>query len=238
MKTSAKKELPALLDDIRQSLETLESNLPKLVEAMNVSRFSKLPSKVWFYREALVWRMVELSRTAFENLERDRLVSGVTLTRAAVETSAALWYLCAKVAAAVESDSVGDIDDYLIRLVVGIATDPPATENGEVFPRPIRVDHFLRQADKDIEGFSKQYGILSEYAHPNWAGTVLLYAKHDPEKRLTEFGQNIRMGKNTKGIGAVNLSAALTMFERSYKRIGELIPAFTALSEKNLRSEA
>lgn len=232
------KQLPALLDEIRQRLELFESNLPKRVDAMDVSRISKLPYKVLFYREALVWRIVEIGRSAFEDFGRDNVASAIVLTRAALETSAALWYLCAKVAAAVESGSVGDIDAYLVRLVVGIATDPPTLKDGAAFPRPIKVGQFLRQVEKDIEGFSRQYGILSEYAHPNWAGTVLLYAKHDQENRRTDFGQNMRKGENTRVIGVVNLSVALAMFERSYERIRELIPAFTALCEKSLVNRA
>jgi hypothetical protein len=235
-----KERLPVLLDEIRQRVALLESNLPKRVDAMAVSRISKLPHKVLFYREALIWRMAELGRTACEDFERDKLVSAIVLTRAAVETSAALWTLCAKVTATIESGLVGDIDEYLMRLVVGIATDPPANPvaSGEAFPRPIRVRDFLKQADKDIEGFSRQYGILSEYAHPNWAGTVLLYAKHDRENRLTDFGQNIRKGENTKLIGVSNLSVALAMFETSYNRIVDLVPTFTALCEKNLKEQA
>lgn len=118
----------ALMDEIRQRLEVLESNLPNRVDAMAVSRISKLPHKVLFYREALMWRMVELGRTAFDNLEREKLVAAIVLTRAVVETGAALWYLCAKVASAVESDSAGDIDDYLMKLAGGIATDTPTTD--------------------------------------------------------------------------------------------------------------
>lgn len=234
---SVEKSLVSLMDEIRGRLELLECSLPKRVDAMAVSRISKLPYKVMFYREALIWRMTELGRTAFENFERDKLVSAIVLTRSAVETSAAIWYLRAKVASAVESDSVGDIDDYLMKVAVGIATDAPTTDDTTRvdFPRPVRVSAFLKQADKDIEGFSHQYGILSEYAHPNWAGTVLLYAKHDPENRRTDFGQNIRKGDNTKKIGVLNLSVALAMFEVSYNRITDLTPSFTTVCESGLQ---
>jgi len=227
-----KDSLVSLMDEIRGRLELLESNLPQRVDAMAVSPTSKLPFKVLLYREALIWRMVELGRPAFENFERDRLVSGIVLARAAVETSAALWFLCAKVAAAVASNAVGDIDDYLMKLVAGMATGAPKTDastSDATLPRPVRVAAFLNQADKDIEGFSHQYGILSEYAHPNWAGTVLLYAKHDPENRLTDFGHNMREGDNTKRIGICNLSVALAMFETSYNRITDLVPNFVRL---------
>ncbi len=232
------KQMSALLDEIRQMLQVFESKLPRRIDAMAVSKLSKLPYKVLLYRESLMWRMAELGRSAFEDFERNRLVSATVLTRAAVETSAALWCLCAKIAAAIQADCVGNIDEHLMMLAVGIATDAPTTEDGAAFPRPIRVGHFLKEVEKDVEDFSRQYGILSEYAHPNWAGTVLLYAKHDPENRVTEFGQNIRMAENTRCIGVVNLSVALAMFERSYDRCSELIPEFAAICEKSLKATA
>jgi hypothetical protein len=225
----------SLMDEIRGRLELLESSLPKRVDAMAVSPTSKLPFKVLLYREPLIWRMVELGRAAFENFERDRLVAAIVLVRAAVETSAALWDLCAKVGAAVESDSVGDIDDYLMKLVIGTKTTASTTDI--TLPRPVQVGAFLKQADKDIEGFSHQYGILSEYAHPNWAGTALLYSKTDKGNLVTDLGQNIRQAENTKRVGVINLSVALAMFETSYNSIADLIPAFTKLCESRLKKK-
>ena len=195
---------------------------------MAVSQVSKLPYKALLYREALIWRMSELGREALESYQRDKLVSAIALTRAAVETSAALWYLRTKMDAVVKSGVVGDIDDYLMRLVMGKATGAGPTDplqSNSVLPRPIKVGTFLKQVDKDSQGFSHQYGVLSEYAHPNWAGTALLYSKHIPADRCTIFGPNIR-GGSTKNIGVANLSVALMMFERSYARIGDLMPKF------------
>jgi hypothetical protein len=229
--------LASLMDEIRARLDLLESSLPKRVDGWALSQMSKLPFKVLVYREALSWRMAELGRVAFEEFEKGRLAAAIVLTRAAVETSAGLWYLCAKVDASVESAEVGDIDDYLMKLIAGIATGAPTdVSTGEaITPRPIKVGVFLKEVEKDIEGFSHQYGILSEYAHPNWAGTVYLYAKYDKEKGLADFGQNIRNPGSTKGTGVNNLSVALAMFERSYNRIADLIPAFTKLCESRLK---
>lgn len=231
--------IPSLMDEIRGRLELFESNLPKRVDAMAVSPTSRLPFKVLLYREALIWRIVELGREAFENFVEDRLVSGIVLTRAAVETSAALWYLCAKVAAVVDSKAVGDVDEYLMKMVMGTSTGAPKTSASPtdvILPRPVKVSAFLKQVDKDIEGFSHQYGILSEYSHPNWAGTSLLYSKDDTESRVTYFGQNIRRAESTKRVGVLNLSVALEMFERSYNRISDLLPAFITLCESQLKA--
>ena len=232
------RDIPALIEEIRGRIELLESNLPTRVDAMAVSPISKLPYKGMLYREALVWRMAELGREALESFEKNRLVSAIVLTRAAVETSAALWYLCKKVDEVVKSGVVGDIDNNLMRLMMGSATGASADDanaTDSVLPRPIKVGDFLKQVEKDIKGFSHQYGILSEYAHPNWAGTALLYSKPKPEDRSTIFGQNIR-GSNTKNIGVVNLSVALMMFDRSYNRIADLMPTFISLCENRLQA--
>jgi hypothetical protein len=217
---------------IRGRLEMFESRLPKNVEG---SGTSKLPFKVSVYRAALIWRIVELGRAAFDEFEKDRLVAGIVLTRAVVETSAALWYLCAKVQSVVASENVGDIDTYLMKMVAGVATG--ATKEDEALPRPIRVSAFLERTEKDIEGFSHQYGILSEYAHPNWAGTVLLYCEYAREGRMAELRPNIRENVGTKRIGVGNLSMALLTFERSFDRIRDLQPAFIALCESSLKNK-
>ena len=184
--------------------------------------------------------MAELGRAAFEEFEEDRLAAAIVLTRAAVETSAALWYLCGKVEASVESAEVGDIDDYLMKMNMGMATDPPTDpETGEaIMPRPIKIGKFLDSVEKDLAGFNRQYGYLSEYAHPNWAGTIYLYSKFDKENGVADFGQNIREPDGTKITGVGNLSVALLMFERRYNHLSDLIPEFTKLCEERLKKAA
>jgi hypothetical protein len=223
----------SLMDEIRERVQALESNLPKQLDAMDVSRTAKLPWKALFYRESLIWRMTELGRAAVENLERDRLVSAIVLIRAAVETSAALWYLWGKIAAAVESNALGDIDTYLMRLISGVKLTDDAT-----FPQAINILTFLESVEKEVEGFSHQYAVLCEYAHPNSSGTSQSYVQHDREQLTTSFGQNTRTADNTRMIGLINLSVSLLMFEVKYKCITELIPAFTTLCENQLKQRA
>ncbi|MGC1107840.1 MAG: hypothetical protein WA876_15020 [Candidatus Acidiferrales bacterium] len=232
--------LVSRLDEIRERLSLLESNLPKRVDGWALSQLSKLPFKVLVYREALSWRMAELSRAAFEEFEKARLAAAIILTRAAFETSAALWYLCTKVEASVESAELGDIDDYLMKMSMGMATDPPTDPaTGEpIMPRPVRIGTFLNCVEKDIEGFSRQYGYLSEYAHPNWTGTVYLYLKFDQGNAAADLGQNIRQPENTKLIFAVSLSNALLIFELSYNRITDIVPRFIKLCENRLDNAA
>jgi hypothetical protein len=212
------------MSEIRERLQTLESKLPKSLDAMAVSRI-KLPWKPVLLGDVFSWRMADLARGAFENFEKDRLASAIVLTRAAVETCAALWHLCEKVSDAVDAKTVGDIDDYLMKLIMGSKTD-------SALPQALNVLKFVDHVNKAIEGFRHQYDLLSEYAHPNWAGTSLLFLKHNEETLVTDFGTNLRTENATK-IGVLNLSVALMIFERSQVRLSDLIPDFTALCEAN-----
>lgn len=222
-----------LMDEIRGRLELFESNLPKHLDAFALSPDSKLPAKVLRYRESLIWRIAEVGRAAFHEIEKKRLVSGIVLTRAVVETSAALWYLHSKVDDAIKSNDIGDIDLYLVKLNVGIATAPPELTDGE-FPRPVKIGKFLEQVERVIPGFSEHYGVLSEFAHPNWAGTVSIYSKYHPESLTIEFGQNMRGEDQAKGLGVNSLHGALELFEMTYNNLTNSMLAFVELCRRHL----
>jgi hypothetical protein len=167
--------------------------------------------------------MAELSHGAFENFERERLALAILETRAAVETSAALWYLHAKLDTALRARAMGDIDDFLMKLSLGSRTDT------DIMPQAINVLNFVDRLEKDVKGLRQQYDRLCEFAHPNWAGTALLYSKHDQANLWTDFGANIRGVNGPKQIGVTNLSVALMLFERSYNLVADVMPAFIKL---------
>jgi hypothetical protein len=175
--------------------------------------------------------MAELSRGAFENFEKDRLALAILETRAAVETCAALWYLHAKLDATLKAGAVGDIDEFLMKLSMGSRTDT------DIMPQAISVLTFVDRVEKDVEGFRHQYDLLSEFAHPNWAGTALLYSKPDPPNLWTDFGANIRGIDGPKQVGVLNLSVALMFFERSYNRIADIMPALIELCKGTVKAD-
>jgi len=121
------------------------------------------------------------------------------LTRAAVEPTAALWYLCNKISSALKAGNLGDVDDYLMRLSLG-------SRIWEESPDPINVLTFVDCVNKTVEGFRQQYDSLSEYSHPNYSGTTGLYSKNDTENIVTDFGANVRNTESPKHIGVINLS--------------------------------
>jgi hypothetical protein len=61
-----------------------------------------------------------------------------------------------------------------------------------------------------------------------------LFSKSGPPNFCTDFGANIRASNSTTKSEVSGLSVALIMFERSYNRIGDRMPAFIALCENQL----
>lgn len=221
------RDIPALMKEIRGRIDLLEANLPARIDAATISLTAKLPFKALWYRETLVWRFAELCRSAFEDYSKDKLCSAILLTRAAVESVAAMWYLNVKISQAVTIQRLGDIDSQLMRLLGGSRTDTN-------MPEAINVLNFIDNVEKEVEGFRHQYELLSEYAHPNRAGTVLLFSKPDYEQRQVDFGSNLRSSENVRLCGVINLSVSLLLFENVYNEMARSIPAFVELCERSL----
>lgn len=216
------------ITEIEECLQTLKRNLPRRIDPIALSR-SKLPFKALAYRETLIWRVEELGRTAFENLHADLLAAAILLTRAAIETTAALWYLFNKLNVAVKAGSVGDLDHYLNRLSVG-------TRNwkDDGWPEAVSVLTFLDCSEKTFKGFRHAYDELSEYAHPNYLGTTGLYSRIDPEGNLIDFGPEAKGLKHPRYACALNLTVLLMIFEDTYDKLADLMPAFITLCETDL----
>jgi hypothetical protein len=208
--------------EIRSCVEWLEAKLPRRVEATD-SFFS---FKTSLYRASLIWRMAELSRGALENFEKGRLALAILETRAAIETSAALWFMHAKLASTVESRTLGNIDEFLSKLGWGSKADPDPHEAFNVLK-------FVDCVDKDYKGFRDQYEILSEYAHPNGAGTVSLFSSIDATNCWADFGGKTPDIDRSKWIGVTTLNVAVLSFMLSEKRFADIMPAFVALCDRH-----
>jgi hypothetical protein len=224
METERKNTIEAWIVEADGRLTVFERNLPRRCDPVAMSR-SKLPFKALSYRETLTWRMTELGRCALEHFKQDKVAAAVLLTRAVVETTASLWFLRKKIAAAVKAAELGDIDNYLMKLAFG-------TKQWEEFPAAINVLTFVDSVEKEVEGFRKQYDSLSEIAHPNYAGTTGLFSTTDYENILISFGPNSKQTFNAKLAGMANLSSALGIFEHCYNKMADELPAFVELCEQ------
>jgi hypothetical protein len=228
--TPGQRTIDDLTTEIRGRLDRLEASRQSRLDARDLGTRSQLPFYALYCREIWMWRVVELGRDAFNCFENEDFVSAMVLTRAAMETTAALWTLRAKLEKALKLGSVNisELGTYLAQLRVGQGKAVARPDD----PKAVNVMDFVRAVEKDCEGFEHQYDRLSEFAHPNWSGTTGLYSRFDHDEVLAEFGRNIRGGEGTKGIGLTNLSVALLFFEHTYNRLTGLMPAFIELCER------
>ena len=219
-----------LLKEAKQRCQLLSECLPKRVDPASISYTAKIPWKAIVYREALIWRTEELARTSYEMFTRNELASAVILTRACMESVAAMWYLQEKIQHVIDTKEAGDINDVLMRLLMGSKNDITDIESVSVLT-------FVEKINKDIDGFERSYKSLCEYAHPNWSGTSFLYSKPNSEKIWIDYGKNIRGKESVAVIGLTNLNTSLMIFEHSYNEVGDLMPDFIGICEKNLTSQ-
>jgi hypothetical protein len=213
--------------EIARCLDAFARDLPTQIDAPAISHV-KLPGYAIWYRETMIWRFTELAQDALEKLDRKRLASAILLTRAAVETAAALWYLDTKIAGAIKSGDLADLGEKLKQLVVG-SKDPSAHADG--VPKAINVLTFVGQVDKEIGGYAGQYAALCEYSHPNHDGAAGLYSHPHKDTGLIDFGSNVRGAGSHEMICALNLSVAVLMFNHSYAAIADSMTELVLLCE-------
>lgn len=219
-----KTERVDLIDEIQEGLAWLQTALPTLIAGMEISAESKIPFKVLVCRAAFGWRFAELCQSALARLEGGQLVSGVLLTRSAAETCAAVWYLNERIRRSVEQGTLGNADDRLMRMLLGSRIDSE-------LPDPVHINDFIRSVSTQLPEFEEHYNRLSEFAHPNWAGTLFAFSRPEPEERTTHFGPYLRGSESISVQGLVGLSTSLLAFRTVFESIGDLMPAFTKLCE-------
>lgn len=209
-------------------MEAISQSLPLVVDPASVSLRAKIPYKVLCYREGLIWRIEELSRTACDCYDKGDVVAAIILTRSATEVSAAAWYMMELVNRQIEHGVQPDLDDKVMKLLLG-------HKNATDMPVAINVLTFMDILDKTLPGVRRAYDTLSEYAHPNWSGTALAYSKNDTTEFLTNFGKGLRAEPdNHAAIGLNCLLGSLEVFEWSYNSISEAMPDFIRVCEADL----
>ncbi len=221
--------MDALLNEANESVAVLTAALSIVVDPAELGTIAKIPTKVLCYREALLWRTEELSRSACRHYESEDLASAITLTRAAIEGIAATWYLKSSVEKVVKNKSVGSFDDKIMRLLQGSRDELSEYDAYNVLD-------FIDSIDKRIPNFRNVYESLCEYAHPNWSGVSGLFSRVDHEKVLTEFGRNLRNTERQASLGLHALIGSLAMYQLAYEGIDILIPELIVICESDLEA--
>lgn len=221
-------EIIELQKEARDRTNFLRKSLPSEIDPVSLSRV-KLAFKPLAYRETLIWRTEELARCACDLYERGDLGAAVVLTRAVTECAAACWYVMVQV-----QDFSPEAHDRLNltfdRLLLGARRNPE-------MPDPIHIGNMIVEVEKTIPGFKARYGDLSEFTHPNWSATTLLYSLIHEDTKLMSFGSNPRASKWPATLGLKTLTGSLSIFEYAYNKITDLMPSYVKACEKAIPAE-
>ncbi len=232
-KTGAE-EIAALLADARAHVEHITANLPVAVDPSEMMDWttSKSPYVALCIREAQTWRAEEFARAACDMFERGDLVVGVSNTRGAVESIAAIWYLKCLIEAEIERGSADpEIYEKLRQLHLGSRTE-------EALPQAVNVVTMLKRADKDIPGVWRNYELMSEFGHPNYSGALGVFGKPDRETLITYFGRGIRKNMYPAKLGLRCLIGSLGLLEYAYNKIGDMNEPFSRACGRGLGEAA
>jgi hypothetical protein len=215
-----------MLAEVGESRNRLQARLLRQLRAEDVSDTAKVPFNVVMCREVLARRILELAPAALQTLAREQFAATALLTRAVVETGAALWYLAQSVKRAEESGESAEVRERVVKLLHGSRTTPEA-------PAAISVLTFVDALEKHVEGVRQAYDRLSEMAHPNWAGTLYLFGTPDREARSCVFGPSADVPELRVRTAAV-LSGTLLLVEAAFDRIAASMPRLVAICEREL----
>jgi hypothetical protein len=180
------------IDEAMIGLSVWKKNRRTVVKPISNNIAYKPTFDADYYREAVLYRFIELVESSYQLYKSNLLVGSVVTARAAQETLAVAWYVNSKLELLCKNKDLSHFNDIIIRLTVGWSKD-------EEFPEKINVITCIEAVDKALEGkFKRHYDMLSEYAHPNWSGTMGAFAAPNKEKLEVVFGQYIRSEETMK----------------------------------------
>jgi hypothetical protein len=214
-------ELESRRADIRQWLDDVRARLPATVEARALSTKTRLPFKALCCRAALIWRVEELGRTAFDICEKGDAVAAMVLARSLIETASALWYLKDLLERQVEDGVQADLDEVLMRLLVGSKITGPQALN---------VLTLVDGVSKKLGSIRSIYDNLSESAHPNFDGAGGAFSRIDYSKDVVHFGRGITRADYRRLIFPA-LAVGLPLSIRAFDIVSDLMPKFTEQCE-------
>ncbi|OGP83889.1 MAG: hypothetical protein A2Z08_05780 [Deltaproteobacteria bacterium RBG_16_54_11] len=206
---------------IKELLSLFDRRITPTVDKENTSPVSKVPYKLFCLRALYQIRICDLGH-ASHLLYVKKAYAAFVLTRAVMETVAMLYVCFSKVSASVKGSSFDDIDDFLMKALLG-------TRDGTGSIKYYNALTAVQHVGKKNKAFEELYLGLCEFTHPNWAGVSLAYSEQIDEGHMVI--ETIRDSSFADTIGMKPLMASLILFDEIYHGIQELIPKFTEVCD-------
>jgi hypothetical protein len=149
-----------------------------------------------FYRESVFHRLIDLFESTYSLYNSGQFLGSMVLARSVQETLSVLNFVNTILEKLVKSKDLSKFIERTNRLILGYCGD-------DEFPEKINIMDCIDSVDKNLrlEGkFRQHYNLLSEYAHPNNAGTFSAYGQTNLEFIKVNVGPNkksmLRMKKH------------------------------------------
>lgn len=207
---------------------------PQEIKHDDYSTIAKIPFKVATIKEIFLYRVADLSKIAIELIDKKKCLAAAILIRSIMETTAMLYYVYNKMKSVVEKNDVGDIDEYLMRVILGCKEQEDLSKPINVLTAIQKVDKWLNKGipeEKTKNIFMGFYNALSDYTHPNWWGGLGAYGEVNAEfMSLKCATPNIPISEVV-----APLAATLSVFKHVYMEINNLMEAFIKTCENDLK---
>jgi hypothetical protein len=217
-----------LIAEAKTLSQNIAKQLPTIADPATVSYISKIPFKVLSIRELMIWRVSDLSESAIKLIENFKIVGAIIVIRSIIESVALIYYLLTKVENSIENKSIEGLDDKLMRLLLGGRLAESDAESINVLTL---VDHLSKIAP----GVRKYYDDLSEFAHPNWSGSLGSYGTINKNEMKLEMGILKDLNSYPYEVALNSLIASLDSFRIFYNDLANHIPKFSKLCEATLK---
>lgn len=227
----------SLLEELKSIVTDLNACLPKEVP-LGFSR-SIDPIRALVLREACLYRIAEIVRATHDAFARDDLVVAIILSRAIIETGTLFWDFIQKLKAALASRNIEEIRKFLSGCLLGVKSPKlkefKSPSKPDLITTPVNILTLIDKLDKDVPHFRLNYDSMSEFSHPNAAGTVDAYVFLDHAAGVARLGNN--RSKLVPELALPQLVGTLTVFVIQYNYAAELLEQFIPLCELLLDQE-
>lgn len=223
-----------LLVQLKTLVDILNNSLP--TEIPFSLSYAIDPVRAAVFREACLYRVAELAESAYEDFLKDRLVAALILARAYMETEALFFTFAEKLENALETRDINDIQAFLTDSMLGVKDEQlkqlKNPQDPSFIPNPKNILTYIRKISKQIPHYNLHYASLSEFSHPNAAGTVDAYVLLDYENRVARLERNRR--KLCPELALPQLVGSLECFLDLYDNSAKLLQQFVPLCESLL----
>lgn len=215
--------------DLEKTIVTLRTTLLTELTPATEPITPKVAFKLLLHRETLSWRTLELAEGSLKTLNSGNFLSAIILTRALLECSASYHFFCKKLNECVKKNSVESLDSAAMKLIIGARWADWEYQATNVLT-------FIDGADKECPGIRANYDSLSEFVHPNYSGTLMIFSDRKGE-------YDLQLGRYPRGTGRLawtitnGMDGALMLFQYYYNQSADILPKVMELCARDLEQK-